>query len=165
MILGVDIGLGGAFALIDGKKIIKCWDVPVKGYELKSGKVRKEIDVIALQDIIVKNILPYNVEKVYVEKTSPNAGKRKIDSPMTGYSMGRSFGEITCLLKCYLGVEIIYVMPVAWKRKVGLLKKRKEESISKCYELMDHNRWVTLKKHIDRAEAALIAYSTHNAIM
>ena len=71
-------------------------------------------------------------------------------------SFGKGAGIIMGVLDAF-GLEYYELTPAHWKRAAGLIKQPKKASLAKAREL-----WPTwnprLMKHIERAEAALIAH-------
>mgnify|MGYP001306975757 CR=1 FL=1 len=153
MILGIDPGLSGAIALLDGERCVEVWDMPVT--EKLHGKGR-EVNAYLLVDVILEALEMDEglaAPVAYVERVSAMPGQG-----VSGmFSLGRSAGVVAGVLAAW-GVRVEYVTPQAWKRSQGLLKKSKDASRTLAIQRWPEMReQLKLKKHDGRAEAMLIA--------
>jgi Holliday junction resolvasome RuvABC endonuclease subunit len=150
-VLGVDPGLTGALAVVskDGSSVA-VWDVPVFSVQV-GRKNRNELDLHKL-DKILKDIRMLGVSIAYVEKVS-SMPQQGVSST---FSFGRTYGSLLMGLVCN-GFVLEHVTPNVWKKSMKV-RKGKESSVLRASELLPSftNLW-NLKKHHNRAEAALIA--------
>lgn len=144
--LGIDPGISGAIALLreDGEYFV--WDMPtiLKG----AGNVKYELDAAALYAKIVE-WAPHSTIAA-LERVNSMPGM----SVSTMFSLGDSFGVCRACLASAM-VPTHYVLPQAWKKHFGL-SKEKEEARALAVKRYPKAE-LHLKKHIDRAEAILIA--------
>lgn len=149
--LGIDPGLGGAFALydIDGG-LLDVQDVPVLEARTSTRKIKRSIDAYEaarMVDVWAKDIGLVMLEQV---------GVRPGEGAVGAFSFGEGYGLVRGIcIAHFLRVET--VTPQVWKRAMGV-KGDKDESRARASQLMPSQcgRW-SLKKHDGRAEAALIA--------
>lgn len=157
-ILGIDPGIKGAFALIeiDGPflALIDVWDVP-------SHKVTKNRNAIT-EPVLGKVFRGINdhrhlLRQVYIEQVHA--------MPLQGTASTFAFGMAVGTLRgcvAALGVPLVSHTPTAWKRAVGLTRGDKDKARMLAASMFpDKAQYFELKKHLDRAEAALIAVAGH----
>jgi crossover junction endodeoxyribonuclease RuvC len=164
MRLGIDPGITGAIALVSGRLVIECWDMPVYKYEvLRKGKTpgqRRSVDSYKLFNLLiaVKERAGDHELHVVVERQQPNMGTNT-DSPLTAGTVMFNYGKmITCLELIFGRDELKIVHPLSWKSAAGLIKTSKNDAIEYCKDNFDTGDLITLKKHSGRADAVLIAY-------
>jgi crossover junction endodeoxyribonuclease RuvC len=162
-ILGIDIGLTGAIARLEGDKA-EVFDIPT--VVIKSGrKKRRLVDEAALAALLAEVMDPLGAE-AFVEAAQA--------TPRMGVSSAFHYGETFGLIKgalWQLGVNHMRVVqPFVWKRAMGLVTKgRREigrnearekgsslELARKLYPALGDE--LHLRKHDGRAEALLIAW-------
>ena len=144
--IGIDPGLTGAVAWLQGNTS-HVWNIPTiqKGY----GSVKTEIDTAGLFKHIVE--LSYGKQATCaLERVNSMPGQ----AASSTFSLGDSFGSIRACVSA-AGVPITYVTPQKWKKYFGLTSV-KEEARAMAIKLYPTSE-LHLKKHIDRAEALLIA--------
>lgn len=148
MKIGIDPGLSGAVALLDGNdKIDDLIDMPVMA---STGK-RQQVNGAELAKII--KLWQQDSEPItaYVEQVSAMPGQ----GVSSMFSFGKGCGVVEGVMAA-LGVPVVYVSPGAWKRRAGLIGKPKDMSrtlAQRLYPLAELGR----KKDIGRAESILIA--------
>lgn len=147
MILGCDPGLDGALAFYDGAELL-IYDIPTFAIE-RNGKAKRQIDLGGLAKILKA----WPVKHCYLESVSAMPGQ----GVSSMFQMGRGFGQIEmAIAACHYPVT--YVTPQVWKKALAV-PKDKDGARQRASQIMPqfaHN-W-DLKKHHNRAEAALIAY-------
>lgn len=170
MRLGIDCGITGALALICGRDVLECWDMPtysytVKAKDRKTGKAvertRRSIDGYALYQLILK-IKADTAEtglEIAIERQQPNMGAG-IDSPMTAGAVMYNYGTIITAMEIASAGRSTYkvVHPVSWKTAAGLKKTSKADAIQFVQDNFDTRGLIKLQKHSGRADAVLIAY-------
>lgn len=138
-IVGIDPGLGGAIALLNGGMLWAMADMPVLDKRVQTNPLAEILrgfqpDVVVLEDIAA---MP----------------RGSIASFSLGYTMGVCVATIQGL-----SLPLVRMRPNEWKKYQGLIGKEKEAS-----RLLAMERWPHFldsfrrKKDCDRAEAALIA--------
>lgn len=150
LILGIDPGLYGALALYDpATHALQVFDVPT--LNVGKGKTRKNIvDEYALARAV--DDVAAQVSAVWLEKV----GTRPGEGPVGAFSFGHTYGLIrgVCVAN-FLTIED--VTPQKWKGALGVLAD-KDHARRRASALLPRSAHLwPLKKHADRAEAALIA--------
>lgn len=178
IIVGIDPGLNGAIASIDGDDV-RIWDLPVAervmSTKTKAGnpKVRRSIDAERLARMLGNDVLDNFLEPadaiVFVEWAQASPGI----SPVAAFNYGEGFGLIRGVL-AHLGVPMRLVRSSVWKKALGLTRPKGERDIDdatgfglgdkdaalelarKLYPGIGHG--LRLKGNDGRAEALLIAH-------
>lgn len=153
LILAIDPGLTGAYALIeDDGKIIEVGDLPVIA-DLKTKWIdgdtltERWLDLIGVRDVAGV------IERVHPMPESGSQG---------AFSQGMTLGSLLVSLQI-VGASIELVAPASWKRDLGLLApgstdgERKRASLDKARLLFPRAPLDRQKDH-GRAEALLIAH-------
>lgn len=151
-ILGIDPGIEGAWAIVDGAGLVACGELPTVG----SG-TKRQVSPVLLSSLIERNYPDIAV----IEAVGA--------MPKQGVSSSFRFGEAVGTIKGVLGtrgIPVRMVSPVVWKRAFNLIGGDKEASRARAIE-----RWpnaallhFSRKKDHGRAEAALIAaWGLHTA--
>jgi crossover junction endodeoxyribonuclease RuvC len=149
LVAGIDPGKHGAAAVVDTEalRVLDVMDLPV----MQSGAIAW-VDGAVLGDWLEE----WNPEQAIVEHVGVWAG----DTPgMFGRiaMMCRIAGGIETMLSS-LSIPIVHASPQAWKKRAGLSKQGKEQSLALAKARLS---WpagtMYLAKHEGRAEAALIA--------
>jgi len=150
VIIGVDIGVRGAIALLDHQGgLIEVWDMPC----LEDGpKNRRAVNAPLLAELIYKT----HATQAFVERVGP----RPMEGAVGAFAFGNSAGVVRGVL-AGAGIPAQLISPPQWKRIVGLPAGKegaKDRSRSEALR-----RWPSkaqfFKRKVDdgRAEAALIA--------
>lgn len=150
MVIGVDPGKTGAVASWDGKEL-RIEDVPTIAVGKGKGKTKTEINLPELAGIF--NIIFAGADHAYVEQVAAMPGQ--------GVTSMFSFGATYGMLKmgvAMANIPMTLISPVKWKAEMGLTRD-KEKSRERALQLFPKfSDYFKLKKHDDRAEAALLAY-------
>jgi crossover junction endodeoxyribonuclease RuvC len=143
--IGVDPGLSGAVAFLDGENYAVV-DIPTmaKG----TGTVKSEINANGLWALLDLHISLPPVAALERVNAMPGQGVASV------FSLGDSFGVCRAVLACS-NIPTTYVTPAEWKRHYKLTSD-KEEARALAIKMFPKAE-LHLKKHIDRAEALLIA--------
>jgi crossover junction endodeoxyribonuclease RuvC len=149
IVLGVDIGLTGAVAVLDSESgaLVAVWDMPA----LKAGAAgRREINAVLLFDLITH----CGATQAFVELVSARPG----EGVSSSFSFGRSRGVVEACLASR-GIPCQMITPASWRRIIGIPPKAsKDFSRSEAIK-----RWPAkadlFKRKLDngRSDAALIA--------
>jgi len=144
--IGIDPGLSGAIAFITGTGSYAVFDIPImaKG----TGTVKNEINANGMRQILQKTITLEPVAMLERVNAMPGQGVSSV------FSLGDSFGACRSVLAC-MDIPTFYVTPTEWKKHFKLTSD-KEEARAMAIKLYPQAE-LHLKKHIDRAEALLIA--------
>ena len=151
VILGIDLGVNGAIAVLEEGKIVAVHDMPT----LKDGPVsRRTVNAPLLAEIIAKT----HCAKAYVE----HVGVRPGEGAVGAFAFGRSRGVVEGVC-AGLDVPCQFITSPAWKRLVGIAPGKlgakdaaRSKAIARWPASADLFRRV---KDDGRAEACLIAYA------
>jgi len=154
LIMGIDPGLSGAISVveIDSGTLIDMIDMPTYKTPTKSRKSGhfEHVDPHQLSSLL----------DMYAGLTSLAVIEEPGAMPRQGLSSTFRFGHVCGLIHGILAghyVPVIPVKPAVWKGAFGL-SPDKDESIAMATDEYEGFQWLwTLKKHNDRAEAALLA--------
>jgi len=147
MKLGIDPGINGAIAVLDGEDIKAIYDMPV--VETKSGKtMKRSVSPAMLADIIRQ----YPGAPVTVERVAAMPGQ----GVASMFNFGKSAGIVEGVC-AGLGNPVTLVTPQAWQKRAGR-KDGKDGSRARAAELFPlHAKQFAMVKDDGRAEAVLIA--------
>lgn len=159
MHIGIDPGLTGAIAVIDGLKLLALHDMPVMTKPGGGAKVKNQIDPMGLAEVLRDIALQHEVEGVVLEQVS-TMPKQGVAS---NASLMHSFGIIEGVV-AWLKVPTLLVKPQQWKKAAGLQmssqltdSQKKSASLALARRLFPGASLDRVKDH-GRAEALLIAY-------
>ena len=150
IILGIDPGTTGACAVYDSgiDFVTDVFDIPNMEREYGKGL---QVNGIALYDMLVKNVYPNMV--VVIEEVGSMPKQGVVSSFNFGHTVGTIYGVVSCL-----GLDRYRIHPTAWKRKLGLIGTHKYGCMEMVKEAYPESRkYLTLKKHHNRADAIAIA--------
>lgn len=155
IVAGVDPGLSGAVAILDGPNLLAVFDLPTIDKPHKNGS-RAELSPALLQDELIGDV---RVSVAFIEQVtaSPQMGT------VSAFRFGECYGQICAVFQC-LGIRTELVRPATWKKAMGL-NAEAEVSRAKAIELWpDQSAFFKRKMDHNRAEAALIAeYGRRNS--
>ena len=154
--IGIDPGNTGAIVFLnrDGTPI-HVQDMPLRVVS-KTATVKQNVSPAALTAVMRAWLRPgvpvvCGLEQV---SSSPQQGVA------TAFAFGRNLGTIEGVLGAFPApIDVHMVTPQAWKWHHGLQGTKKDSAIDKARELFPEfcAKSITLKKHIGRADALLIA--------
>ena len=150
MIVGIDPGLTGAIAVLNGTRIEHVSDMPTTSAGVASRAKARMMDAYALASIL--RIHAMDADRVVVERVSAHPGQ----GVSAMFSLGHSAGVIVGVCGA-LGLRVVYVPAQQWKREFGLIGKEKVASAAKAVELWGCCDLLRRKKDHGRADAMLIA--------
>jgi hypothetical protein len=160
LVLGIDPGSSGAFAVYDTDTralVGDVHDVPV-WFQTVGKRKRKRVDALAIADLL-DEFEVMGVELIVMEAV----GGRKAQNAAHAFTFGYGVGII--YMACfYSGIVIETVPPQTWKQVLSVPGKSKADDsaiMARADELFPHDRQKFRGerggKRIDRAEAAMIA--------
>ena len=149
-IIGIDPGLSGAIAILDGLKIFDMFDMPV----MSEGKKNKnQLNSAQLVNIIKGHILSNDDTFVIVEQVSAMPGQ----GVTSMFNFGQTFGAIKGICAA-MNLPIFYVRPAKWKKHFELINASKDASRTKVIEMYPSiSDRLRKKKDVNKADAILIA--------
>jgi len=142
MILGIDPGLDGGLAIIDGSAIELLETIPT---QTKSGFIKRQVDAQKLSNIL--RVYPDLV--CYLEGVASRPGQ----GVASVFSFGDTYGAIRGVLGA-LNIPVYTVSPSKWKKALEVSSK--EDSLKASKDLFPSVQFK--KKDHNIAEALLIAY-------
>lgn len=182
--VGIDPGVTGGLAVISHRGLVTVGDLPAIERSRKKGKGKKkqtvvnQVDAVALRELLRDLLTGYDKNEIrfYLELVN----SRPMQSSQSVFSMGHSTGIIEGVVGA-MGYRLFFITPAEWKRGVALkpvkfepeavpetdtMKRRRKDAEKKekkrlaCARVCElyPSADVTLVKHHNRAEAALIAH-------
>ena len=148
MIIGIDPGLDGGIAIIQGSHIELLETIPT---ETKGGFIKRQVDAQKLSNIL--RVYPDLV--CYLEGVASRPGQ----GVASVFSFGDTYGAIRGVLGA-LNIPTYYVSPQKWKKELKISSK--EDSLKAAEELLKASKtpdfWGKFrKKDHNLAEAILLA--------
>jgi crossover junction endodeoxyribonuclease RuvC len=149
IILGVDPGLSGGLALIEGapgaSRLLAVADVPTTGE-----KAKRRIHVAGVLKFIRSHGVP---DHAVIERAQamPDQGAS------SGFVYGRAVGALEACIEGLL-IPHTVVESTSWKKAHGLIKRQKEDSRQRAIKLFPGCPGFERKLDHNRAEAALLAW-------
>jgi len=146
-IIGIDVGLNGAIAMMRGETLTGIVDMPTVSLD-RNGKTKRQISIPELIAILDE----FKPEEAYCERVFAMSGQ----GVTSVFSFGRSLGAIEGVLAARL-IKTTLVTPQTWQKAMGV-SGGKDGARARAMELFPWNvDYFKLKKHDGRADAALIA--------
>ena len=149
-IIGIDPGLSGAIAILDDKKVLGLFDMPV----MADGKKNKrQLNSAHLSQYISSNIVDMNKSVVVVEQVNAMPGQ----GVTSMFNFGQTFGAIKGI-SATLKLPIFFVRPSKWKKHFELINSSKDASRTKVIEMYpSFAEKLSKKKDVNKSDAILIA--------
>lgn len=146
--IGIDPGLSGAIGVLRDGAYVAVLDMPIvaKG----SGSVKNEVDPAGLASLLREYAPADESVSVVLERVNamPGQGSSSI------FSLGDSFGCARAVVAA-CRFELTHVTPVQWKKHFKLTS---DKELGRALAVrMFPDAPLNLKKHVDRAEALLMA--------
>tara|TARA_B100001248_G_C27387108_1_gene460269 strand:- start:247 stop:741 length:495 start_codon:yes stop_codon:yes gene_type:complete len=150
-IIGIDPGLSGAIAILENKKVLKFFDMPVMS---EGKKNKRQLNSAQLVNILRENINSNNEEiSVVVEQVNAMPGQ----GVTSMFNFGQTFGAIKGVCAA-LSLPIYFVRPSKWKKHFELINSSKDASRTKVIEMYPHLSYqLSKKKDVNKSDAILIA--------
>ena len=149
-IIGIDPGLSGAIAILENKKVLKIFDIPVMS---EGKKNKRQLNSAQLVNIVRENI--NNNEEIVVVVEQVNAMPGQGVTSM--FNFGQTFGAIKGVCAA-LRLPIYFVRPSKWKKHFELINSSKDASRTKVIEMYPYlSNQLSKKKDVNKSDAILIA--------
>ena len=149
-ILGIDPGLSGAIAILDNKKVLCIFDMPVMA---EGKKNKRQLNSAQLVNIIRENTIDNEEIAVVVEQVNAMPGQ----GVTSMFNFGQTFGAIKGVCAA-LGLPIFFVRPSKWKKYFELINSSKDSSRTKVIEMYPSlSSQLSKKKDVNKSDAILIA--------
>ena len=148
--LGIDPGLSGAIAILENKKVLTLFDMPVMA---EGKKNKKQLNSAQLVKIIQENTLKEEDISVVVEQVNAMPGQ----GVTSMFNFGQSFGVLKGICSA-MRLPMFFVRPAKWKRYYNLINSEKDASRTRAIEIFpDFSSQLSKKKDSNKADAILIA--------
>ncbi|MGL5935521.1 MAG: hypothetical protein ACRCZI_07850, partial [Cetobacterium sp.] len=159
MILGIDVGLTGAVAILNEQgQALALWDLPTMANGKGSSRVKQQLDARMLD--LHLGLPPTSSATAYSEQVSSMPGQ----GVASVFSFGHSLGTVQAVL-AVLGIPYRLVRPTAWKKHFGLLRAEKDASRTIAIQRFPQMTGeLTRKKDHNRADALLIALYAYEVL-
>ena len=149
-IIGIDPGLSGAIAILQNKKVLAVFDMPVMA---EGKKNKRQLNSAQLVNIIKENILKNEDVAVVVEQVNAMPGQ----GVTSMFNFGQTFGAIKGVCAA-LSLPIFFVRPSKWKKHFELINSSKDASRTKVIEMYPSlSNQLAKKKDVNKSDAILIA--------
>ena len=149
-ILGIDPGLSGAIAILEDKKVVGIFDMPVMA---EGKKNKRQLNSAQLVNIIKENIGNNDETAVVVEQVNAMPGQ----GVTSMFNFGQTFGAIKGVCAA-LELPIFFVRPSKWKKHFELINSSKDSSRTKAIEMYPYlSNQLSKKKDVNKSDAILIA--------
>ena len=149
-IIGIDPGLSGAVAVMQDKKVINIYDMPVMA---EGKKNKRQLNSSQLVNIIKENIHEDEETIVVVEQVNAMPGQ----GVTSMFNFGQTFGAIKGVCAA-LKLPIFFVRPSKWKKHFELINSSKDSSRTKVIEMYPTlSGQLAKKRDVNKSDAILIA--------
>ena len=149
-IIGIDPGLSGAIAVLEDKKVLGIYEMPVMA---EGKKNKRQLNSAQLVDIIKNNIIKSEEIAVVVEQVNAMPGQ----GVTSMFNFGQTFGAIKGMCAA-LNLPIFFVRPSKWKKHFELINSSKDSSRTKAIEMYPKlSNQLAKKKDVNKSDAILIA--------
>jgi crossover junction endodeoxyribonuclease RuvC len=146
-IIGIDVGLNGAIAMLNGESLHDVVDMPTVTLD-RNGKAKRQISIPELVAIIDD----FKPDEAYCERVFAMSGQ----GVTSVFSFGRSLGAIEGILGARL-IKTTLVTPQAWQKAMGV-SGGKDGARARAMEVFPWSAGLFKRVKDDgRADAALIA--------
>ena len=136
-IIGIDPGLSGAIAILEDRKVLEIFDMPVMA---EGKKNKRQLNSAQLVNIIKSNFEDVDNTAVVVEQVNAMPGQ----GVTSMFNFGQTFGAIKG--------------PSKWKKHYELIKSSKDSSRTKVIEMYPSlANQLSKKKDVNKSDAILIA--------
>ena len=150
IVVGIDPGLSGAIAILENKKVLGIFEMPV----MPEGKKNKrQLNSDQLVNILRDNVKINEEIAVVVEQVNAMPGQ----GVTSMFNFGQTFGAIKGVCAA-LNLPIYLVRPSKWKKHFELINSSKDSSRTKVIEMYPSlSAQLSKKKDVNKSDAILIA--------
>ncbi len=149
-IIGIDPGLSGAIAVLEDKRVLSIFDMPVMA---EGKKNKKQLNSAQLVNILKENTKISEDVAVVVEQVNAMPGQ----GVTSMFNFGQTFGAIKGVCAA-LSLPIFFVRPSKWKKHFELINSAKDASRTKVIEMYPSlSNQLTKKRDVNKSDAILIA--------
>jgi len=149
-IIGIDPGLSGAIAILENKKVLNIFDMPVMS---EGKKNKRQLNSALLVSLLKENIGQSEEVSIVVEQVNAMPGQ----GVTSMFNFGQTFGAIKGVCAA-LELPIFFVRPSKWKKYFELINSSKDSSRTKAIEMYPSlSKQLAKKKDVNKSDAILIA--------
>ena len=149
-VIGIDPGLSGAIAILEEKKVLGVFEMPVMA---EGKKNKRQLNSAQLVNIIQDNLNNREEAIIVVEQVNAMPGQ----GVTSMFNFGQTFGAIKGVCAA-LKLPIYFVRPSKWKKHFELINASKDSSRTKVIEMYPSlSNQLTKKKDVNKSDAILIA--------
>ena len=149
-VIGIDPGLSGAIAVLEEKRVLGIFDMPVMA---EGKKNKRQLNSAQLVNVIKANINQNEEISVVVEQVNAMPGQ----GVTSMFNFGQTFGAIKGVCAA-LKLPIYFVRPSKWKKHFELINSSKDSSRTKVIEMYPTlSDQLSKKKDVNKSDAILIA--------
>ena len=149
-VIGIDPGLSGAIAILENKKVINIFEIPVMS---EGKKNKRQLNSALLVNLIKENINQDEEVAVVVEQVNAMPGQ----GVTSMFNFGQTFGALKGICAA-LELPIFFVRPSKWKKHFELINSSKDASRTKAIEMYPQlSKQLAKKKDVNKYDAILIA--------
>ncbi len=149
-IIGIDPGLSGAIAVLEDKRVLSIFDMPVMA---EGKKNKKQLNSAQLVNILKENTKISEDVAIVVEQVNAMPGQ----GVTSMFNFGQTFGAIKGVCAA-LSLPIFFVRPSKWKKHFELINSAKDASRTKVIEMYPSlSNQLTKKRDVNKSDAILIA--------
>jgi crossover junction endodeoxyribonuclease RuvC len=145
-IIGIDVGLNGAIAMMRGETLTGIFDMPTVTLD-RNGKAKRQISIPELIAILDE----FKPEEAYIEKVFAMAGQ----GVTSVFSFGRSLGAIEGVIAAR-SIKATLITPQTWQKAMGVTGG-KDGARARAMELFPHN--VDYFKSVRKTMVVLMQHS------
>ena len=122
-VIGIDPGLSGGIAILQEKRVLGLFDMPVMS---EGKKNKRQLNSAQLVNILKENIETKDEIAVVVEQVNAMPGQ----GVTSMFNFGQTFGAIKGVCAA-LKLPIFFVRPSKWKKHFELINSSKDSSRTK----------------------------------
>ena len=149
-VIGIDPGLSGAIAILEDKKVLSLYDMPVMA---EGKKNKRQLNSALLVSLIKENTVNQEEVAVVVEQVNAMPGQ----GVTSMFNFGQTFGALKGICAA-LELPIFFVRPSKWKKHFELINSSKDASRTKVIEMYPKlSNQLSKKKDVNKSDAILIA--------
>tara|TARA_B100001248_G_C27391710_1_gene462789 strand:- start:2158 stop:2649 length:492 start_codon:yes stop_codon:yes gene_type:complete len=149
-IVGIDPGLSGAIAILEDRKVLNVYDMPVMA---EGKKNKRQINSAQLVNLLREHTKSSDESAVIVEQVNAMPGQ----GVTSMFNFGQTFGAIKGVCAA-LSLPIFFVRPSKWKKHFELINSSKDSSRTKVIEMYPSlSSQLAKKKDVNKSDAILIA--------
>ena len=160
-IIGIDPGLSGGIAILDNRRVLSIFDMPVMA---EGKKNKRQVNGAQIYNEICNRVNKFDKQnvRVIIEQVSAMPGQ----GVTSMFNFGQSFGILKGICSA-MQLPVYFIRPAKWKKYFGLINSEKDASRTRAIEMFpSFSSQLSKKKDSNKADAILIAnfyYETYKS--